>query len=126
MGLMDLKTRGLDLEIEDVVSTENSVETDVSLMSQYKDKLECIFKNIRYLDTYGRVDESEIRLSFQEAGENSVELQDGVRICAHRTNSKYQAGYLGNSVLELQRCLTNLDTAYAKVFKIRDETSRHY
>lgn len=43
---------------EDPVARETSQDEEVSLRTQYADKLKCIFKNIHYFDAYGRVDVS--------------------------------------------------------------------
>ncbi|KAM7360552.1 uncharacterized protein ACRADG_006098 [Cochliomyia hominivorax] len=115
------------IDEENITSKETSQNKEVSLLSQYQNKLKCIFENIHYLDAYGRVDEYEIILSYQEASEYSVQSEADIKTCCHRANSKYQQNNLGNAVLELQKCLKAQNASvYEKVLKLRDENSRTY
>ncbi|XP_065367967.1 uncharacterized protein LOC135960575 [Calliphora vicina] len=112
---------------ENIVAREaTSQDEEVSLLSQYKNKLKCIFHNIHYLDAYGRVDESEINLSYLEANEDFPESRAVIHNCSHRANTKYHKYDAGNMVLELQKCLKAQSPVYDKVYKLRDETSRQY
>ncbi|TMW53292.1 hypothetical protein DOY81_001592 [Sarcophaga bullata] len=115
------------LEVNDnVEAKESSEEDDVTLLSQYMKKLICIFENIHYLDAYGRVDQSEIIMSYKEAQEDSVETRSIITICSHRANTKFQQHHYGHMVLELQKCLKSKSPIYGKVYQLRDELSRQY
>ncbi|XP_023308743.2 uncharacterized protein LOC111690488 [Lucilia cuprina] len=114
------------INAENIMAKETSQDEEVSLLTEYKEKLQCIFENIHYLDAYGRIDESEINLSYQEALEDSIESRDVVRNCSRRANAKYDKYYFGNMVWELQKCLKAQSPVYDKVYKLRDKISRNY
>lgn len=111
---------------EKIAAAETYQDEDISFISLYKENLQCIFQNFHYLDAYGRVDESEVLLSYQEANLDSPESRAIIKKCCHQANSKFQSDFYADMVMELQNCLKLLSSDYLTVYKLRDETSQQY
>ncbi|XP_058974496.1 uncharacterized protein LOC101897820 [Musca domestica] len=106
--------------------TENSQSPEISFLGHYKSKLECLFQNYHYLDGYGRIDESEIILSYEEAQANSEDRRQVIKMCVHHANGNYHENNLKDEVFELQTCLKKYSPEFPLVSQRRDEVSREY
>ncbi|XP_073818102.1 uncharacterized protein [Musca autumnalis] len=106
--------------------TEHSQSAEVSFLGHYKSKLECLYQNYHYLDAYGRIDESEIILSYQEANVDNEDTRTVIKMCVHHANEKFQPNNLMEEVFELQTCLKKLSPEFQIVEQRRDDISREY
>uniref|UniRef100_A0A1L8E6B0 Putative secreted protein n=2 Tax=Haematobia irritans TaxID=7368 RepID=A0A1L8E6B0_HAEIR len=108
------------------VATESSLSIELTFESMFKSKLICLYKNYHYLDAYGRVDESELQRSYDEALIDVDESNSFIKICSRRANSKYRTDYLGDMVFELQSCMKQHSPEFATVVQLRNEHSKDY